>query len=125
MYINFWYPMIRSEDLGPDKPERAKVLGLNFVIFRDSRGRARVLSDTCVHRGGSLGGAWELGKNARIVDDCVVCPYHGWEFNGDGDCQNIPSIGYGKKCPNNRKGGHIPVQEYVPPRKDSTHEWYP
>jgi phenylpropionate dioxygenase-like ring-hydroxylating dioxygenase large terminal subunit len=111
MYINFWYPMIRSEDLGPDKPERARVLGLSFVIYRDSHGRARVLSDTCVHRGGSLGGAWELGKNPRIVDDCVVCPYHGWEFDGDGNCRNIPSIGYGKKPPARAKVDAYPTVE--------------
>lgn len=111
MYINFWYPMIRSEDLGPDKPERVKVLGLNFAVFRDSEGKARVLSDTCVHRGGSLGGAWELGKNPRIVDGCVVCPYHGWEFNGAGECVNIPSIGYGKKPPPRAKVDSYPVTE--------------
>lgn len=111
MYINFWYPIIRSEDLGPDKPERAKVLGVNFVAFRDQEGRARVLSDTCVHRGGSLGGAWELGQNPRIVNGCVVCPYHGWEYDGTGQCVNIPSIGYGKKPPARAKVDAYPVQE--------------
>ncbi|MEZ5473914.1 MAG: aromatic ring-hydroxylating dioxygenase subunit alpha [Steroidobacteraceae bacterium] len=111
MYINFWYPMVRSEDLGPDKPERTKVLGLNFVIYRDSKGRPHVLSDTCVHRGGSLGGAWELGKTNRIVDDCIVCPYHGWEYDGDGDCKNIPSIGYGKKVPGRAKVDAYPTVE--------------
>lgn len=111
MYINFWYPMIRSEDLGPDKPERVKVLGLNFVAFRDAAGQARILSDTCVHRGGSLGGAWELGQNPRIVDGCVVCPYHGWEYNGAGECVNIPSIGYGKKTPPRAKVDSYPAQE--------------
>ncbi|MCC5794140.1 MAG: aromatic ring-hydroxylating dioxygenase subunit alpha [Chromatiales bacterium] len=111
MYINFWYPIIRSEDLGPDKPERAKVLGVNLVAFRDQEGNARVLSDTCVHRGGSLGGAWELGSNPRIVNGCVVCPYHGWEFGGDGVCKNIPSIGYGKKPPARAKIDSYPVQE--------------
>ena len=111
MYINFWYPIIRSEDLGPDKPERAKVLGVNFVVFRDQEGRARVLSDTCVHRGGSLGGAWELGQNPRVVNGCVVCPYHGWEYNGEGECTNIPSIGYGKKPPARAKVDAYPVQE--------------
>ncbi len=111
MYINFWYPMIRSEDLGPDRPERTKVLGLNFAIYRDSKGRAHVLSDTCVHRGGSLGGAWQLGKAPRIVDDCVVCPYHGWEFGSDGACRNIPSIGYGTKPPGRAKVDSYPTTE--------------
>ena len=70
MYINFWYPMIRSEDLGPGKPEKVKVLGLNFAVFRNAAGEAVTLSDTCVHRGGSLSGPWELNQQPRCrIDD--------------------------------------------------------
>lgn len=111
MYVNFWYPIIRSEDLGPDKPEKVAVLGVNLVAFRDQEGNAAVLSDTCVHRGGSLGGAWSAGSAPRIVDGCVVCPYHGWEFGSDGKCRNIPSIGYGTKPPPRAKVDAYPVQE--------------
>ena len=111
MYINFWYPIVRSEDLAPDQPEKVKVLGVNLVAFRDQDGQARVLSDTCVHRGGSLGGAWSAGNAPRIVNGCIVCPYHGWEYGGDGECKNIPSIGYGKKPPSRAKVDAYPVQE--------------
>ena len=110
MYINFWYPIVRSEDLG-DQPVKQMVLGVNLVAFRDSDGKAQVLSDTCVHRGGSLGGAWSAGDAPRIVDGCIVCPYHGWEFNGKGECVNIPSIGYGTKTPARAKVDSYPVQE--------------
>ena len=85
MYINFWYPVCKTDELKPDAPRRVELLGLRFVAFRDSAGAARVLSDTCVHRGGSLG----LGK---LVDDCVQCPYHGWQFDGAGRCVRIPSM---------------------------------
>jgi phenylpropionate dioxygenase-like ring-hydroxylating dioxygenase large terminal subunit len=111
MYINFWYPIVRSEDLGPDAPYKAKVLGCNVVAFRDQTGEARVLSDTCTHRGASLGGPWSLTGRPRIVDGCIVCPYHGWEFGGDGECKNIPSIGYGTKTPARAKVDSYPVQE--------------
>ena len=111
MYINFWYPIIRSEDLSYDNPEKAKVLGSNLVVFRDQEGKARVLSDTCTHRGGSLGGAWSAGDTPRIINGCVVCPYHGWEFGGDGECKNIPSIGYGTKTPPRAKVDSYPVEE--------------
>ena len=115
MYINFWYPIIRSEDLGPDQPEKVSLLGVNVVVFRDDEGEAHVLSDTCVHRGGSLGGAWSGPENApRIINGCIVCPYHGWEFGGDGQCKNIPSIGYGKKPP-----ARLPPRRYsTPPDAD-------
>lgn len=111
MYINFWYPITRSEDLAGDAPEKVKVLGINLVVFRDKEGTAHVLSDTCVHRGGSLGGAWSAGDAPRIIDDCVVCPYHGWEFDGNGECKNIPSIGYGTKTPPRAKIDSYPVEE--------------
>jgi phenylpropionate dioxygenase-like ring-hydroxylating dioxygenase large terminal subunit len=111
MYINFWYPIIRSEDLAHDTPQKAKVLGCNLVVFRDQEGKARVLSDTCTHRGASLGGAWSNVGKPRIVNGCVVCPYHGWEFGGDGECKNIPSIGYGTKPPPRAKVDSYPVQE--------------
>jgi len=112
MYINFWYPIVRSEDLAMDTPKKVKVLGVNLVAFRDESGDAAVISDTCVHRGGSLGGAWSAGPNVpRIQNGCVVCPYHGWEFNKDGDCVNIPSIGYGTATPPRAKVDAYPVQE--------------
>jgi phenylpropionate dioxygenase-like ring-hydroxylating dioxygenase large terminal subunit len=112
MYINFWYPVVRSEDLAPGKPEKVNIFGLNFVAFRDDEGKARVLSDTCCHRGGSLGGVWSSLENApRIVNGCIVCPYHGWEFNGDGKCVNIPSIGYGTDTPPRAKIDGYPVEE--------------
>jgi phenylpropionate dioxygenase-like ring-hydroxylating dioxygenase large terminal subunit len=112
MYINFWYPIIRSEDLAPGKPEKVKVLGLNFVAFRDGENNAHVLSDTCCHRGGSLGGAWSSLENApRIINGCIVCPYHGWEFNGEGKCENVPSLGYGTKTPPRAKVDGYPVEE--------------
>ena len=77
MYINFWYPVAKSEEITTQKPLKVEILSLNFVAFRDEAGQAHVLSDICVHRGGSLAEGW-------IQDDCVVCPYHGWRYSGDG-----------------------------------------
>lgn len=112
MYINFWYPIVRSEDLEVNKPQKVKVLGVNLVAFRTQDGSVNVLSDTCVHRGGSLGGGWSAGDNSpRVVNGCIVCPYHGWEFNGKGECVNIPSIGYGSKVPARAKIDAYPTQE--------------
>jgi phenylpropionate dioxygenase-like ring-hydroxylating dioxygenase large terminal subunit len=85
MYINFWYPIARSEDVGADKPFRTQVLGLRFVAFRDDAGQAHVLHDVCIHRGGSLGKGW-------VRDNSVVCPYHGWRFGSDGKCTQIPTL---------------------------------
>ena len=104
MYINFWYPLALGSAVTAYQPLRVKVLSLSFVAFRDTQGRARVLADTCIHRGGSLG----LGK---IKGDHVACPYHGWEFGGDGQCKRIPSLGDDAKLPSRAKVDAYPVQE--------------
>ena len=79
MFINFWYTAGRSTDV-TDTPVRRRMLGQDFVLFRDTTGRVRCLADTCIHRGASLG----LGK---VKGDCIQCPYHGWQFGGDGACR--------------------------------------
>ena len=103
MYINFWYPMAVGDELA-DGPLKVRCMGLDFVVFRDSRGEAHCLSNTCVHRGGSLGAG-------KVVGDHVQCPYHGWEFGGDGRCHKIPSLGPDAKIPGRVRADAYPVQE--------------
>ncbi|MBV6423611.1 MAG: hypothetical protein NAOJABEB_01410 [Steroidobacteraceae bacterium] len=104
MFINFWYPVIRSADLGTT-PQRVRILAHDFVVFRDAAGKAAVLSDTCVHRGGSLSG----GK--CMEDGTVRCPYHGWRFDRDGHCTRIPSLGINAKIPARARVDAYPVEE--------------
>ena len=103
MYINFWYVAGRSEDFA-DQPVRRRMLGQDFVLFRDSQGIARCLANTCTHRGGSLG-------NGKIKGDCIQCPYHGWQFNGDGECTRIPSLGANARIPARTRVDAYPTTE--------------
>jgi phenylpropionate dioxygenase-like ring-hydroxylating dioxygenase large terminal subunit len=104
MYINFWYPVFISSEL-TNNPVRVRIMKHDFVAFRDSKGKAAVLSDTCIHRGGSLAG----GKCKE--DGTVQCPYHGWRFNSDGICTRIPSLGIKAKIPARARVDAYPVQE--------------
>lgn len=104
MYINFWYPVCLSEELGIDAPLRAQILGLKFVAFRDAEGEARVLADTCAHRGGSL-------SKGRVVNGRIACPYHGWQYAGSGICQSIPVLEDSGKIPARAKVDSYPVIE--------------
>lgn len=104
MLINFWYAAELSSAV-TDKPVKARMLGQNFVLFRDSSGKAHCLSNVCLHRCGSLADGWV--SNGR-----VVCPYHGWEFNGGGQCERIPSLGPGQAPVTARaRVDSYPVQE--------------
>ncbi len=103
MFINFWYAAEESANV-TDKLMRVTMLGQDFVLFRDSAGQAHCLSDVCSHRGGSLG----LGK---LKGDCVECPYHGWQFNGEGVCTKIPSMETDAKIPSRAKVDSYPIIE--------------
>ena len=91
MYINFWYPMTTTAEL-TDKPLKVRALGQDFVVFRDTQGKANCLANICTHRGGSLAGG-------KIKGDCIQCPYHGWQFDGEGNCKKIPSLGANATVP--------------------------
>jgi phthalate 4,5-dioxygenase oxygenase subunit len=76
-----WLPACLSEEVvEPDgTPVRARVLGEDLVVFRDTKGRLGVLGEQCPHRGASLA----FGRN----EDCGLrCLYHGWKFDVDGNC---------------------------------------
>ncbi len=103
MFINFWYPAEWSAELA-DRPLLRRMLGHDFVLFRDTDGTARCLSNTCAHRGGSLGGG-------KLVNGAVQCPYHGWQFAGDGRCQRIPSLGAAARIPPRARVDAYPVEE--------------
>jgi phenylpropionate dioxygenase-like ring-hydroxylating dioxygenase large terminal subunit len=58
----------------------------------------------CVHRGGSLAGG-------RISGDCIECPYHGWRFDGEGQCRRIPSLGRAARIPGRARVDAYPTEE--------------
>lgn len=104
MFINFWYAAALSSEVTMEKPIKVKMLGQHFALFRDSSGTARCVSDICIHRCASLSGG-------KVKGDCVECPYHGWQFDGDGVCQRIPSMGVNAKIPARAKIDGYPTQE--------------
>ncbi len=103
MFINFWYPAAISGEL-TDAPQQVRMLEQDFVLFRDDSGTARCLSSVCVHRGGSL-------AHGKIKGDCIECPYHGWQFNGEGHCTRVPSMGPEAKIPGRARVDAYPTKE--------------
>src|SRR3954469_7387991 len=81
-----WLPACLSEEVAePDgTPVRARLLGVDLVVFRDTKGRVGVMDERCPHRGASL----VFGRN----EDCGLrCLYHGWKFGVDGEIQEMAS----------------------------------
>ena len=78
----YWQPVGLSSDL-TDLPSPVRVLGEDLVLFRDGRGRPGLLEAHCCHRGTSL----EYG---RVEAAGVRCCYHGWLFDIEGRCLDMP-----------------------------------
>ncbi|HAM24541.1 MAG TPA: aromatic ring-hydroxylating dioxygenase subunit alpha [Actinobacteria bacterium] len=85
MLKNFWWPVEFSDNV-TQKVMGMQAVGQRFVLWRDSKGEVHCLSDLCIHRGGPLSEGWLTEDK-----DSVICPYHGWEYGGDGGCTRIPA----------------------------------
>ena len=81
-----WIAACMSEEVAePDgAPVRARLLGEDLVVFRDSDGRLGVIDEYCPHRRVSL----VLGRN----EECGLrCLYHGWKVDVDGNILEMAS----------------------------------
>ena len=82
----YWFPAIPSFELPSPNcpPKRARLLGEDLVVFRDSSGRPGMVAQSCPHRGASL----FFGRNE---EGGLRCVYHGWKFDTTGACVDMPS----------------------------------
>ncbi|XP_062076553.1 protochlorophyllide-dependent translocon component 52, chloroplastic-like [Humulus lupulus] len=80
-----WYPIMPVCDLDKRRPHAKKVMGLDVVVWWDRNESAwKVFDDSCPHRLAPL-------SEGRIDQwGRLQCVYHGWCFNGSGDCKFIP-----------------------------------
>ena len=86
LFRRFWWPIAMIGDLGdPDgDPIRIKLLGENLVAYRDTNNDVGVMDFYCPHRRAGM----FFGRN----EECGLrCVYHGWKFDKDGNCTDMPS----------------------------------
>ena len=79
-----WYVAAFSHEVG-DKPIARTILGIPLAIFRRSDRTPAAVLDRCAHRNTPL-------SEGEVVGDCLQCPYHGWEFDGEGACTKVPGL---------------------------------
>lgn len=82
----YWLPALQTADL-PEKdgaPVRVRLLCENLVAFRTTDGRIGLVDHACPHRCASL----FFGRNE---ENGLRCLYHGWKFDVDGRCVEVPN----------------------------------
>jgi phthalate 4,5-dioxygenase oxygenase subunit len=82
----YWVPILQSCEIAePDGPQvRVQILGEKLLAFRDTEGKAGLISEFCSHRGVSL----YFGRNE---EGGIRCAYHGLKFTRTGQCVDVPS----------------------------------
>lgn len=82
----YWIPALLSRELERDAaPVRLMLLGERLIAFRDSAGRVGIMDQRCPHRCASL----FFGRNEH---NGIRCTYHGWKFDVDGNCLEMPNV---------------------------------
>ncbi len=95
LFRRFWIPVALSEEIpGPDcDPVKVKILGEDLIVFKDSEGRPGLVDAYCPHRGAPM----FFGRNEESGLRCV---YHGWKFDVEGNCTDLPNAPEGETFKN-------------------------
>lgn len=86
-----WYPVALAGELGDDAPVAVELLGTWWVLARLG-GELTAFVDECPHRLIPL-------SDGAICDATLQCAYHGWRFDAEGTCTEVPSAGPGAAIP--------------------------
>lgn len=80
----FWYPVMPIAKL-TESSQPFQLLGENLVLWLDSAGSPAAVRDRCCHRSAKL-------SKGVVIEGAIRCPYHGWSFNAEGTCTNVPQL---------------------------------
>ncbi|MCH5645223.1 MULTISPECIES: Rieske 2Fe-2S domain-containing protein [unclassified Gordonia (in: high G+C Gram-positive bacteria)] len=89
-----WHCLGLIDEFDDGKPHSVQIFGTKLVVWatRDENGEVKlnVLDAFCRHMGADL-------SQGSIKDDGnVACPFHGWQWKGNGRCAGVP---YAKRNP--------------------------
>lgn len=96
----FWHPVMRVQDFPAEEPVGIELLGEQLVLAR-LNGRIVAMQDLCRHFQAQL----SLGEIATRADgqQCLMCKYHGWQYDTDGQCVAIPQLLPDREIPREAK----------------------
>ncbi len=106
-FRRFWVPALLPAELpSPDcPPVRVRLMGEDLVAFRDTDGKVGLVDEACPHRRASL----FLGRN----EECGLrCVYHGWKFDVNGTCTDMPNEPDEYRFQNRVRITAYPTREY-------------
>ncbi|KXU86836.1 ring-hydroxylating oxygenase subunit alpha [Caballeronia megalochromosomata] len=101
----YWQPVALVEELPAERPVKAvRLMGQDFVVFKDEQGRYGMLDRDCPHRGADLAAG-------RLEGGGLRCAFHGWLFDATGRCLSTPGEPVGSTLCNKVRQSAYPVIE--------------
>ncbi|CAN5603484.1 Rieske 2Fe-2S domain-containing protein [soil metagenome] len=106
-----WFAVAESPDLAVGQTKAAYYFDRHLALWRDETGVAHTSDAFCPHLGAHFG-------HGGHVDGCeLVCPFHGWKFDAEGNNSDIP---YSERTNGRAKVKAFPTQE----RNGFIYAWY-
>ncbi|MCX7237226.1 Rieske 2Fe-2S domain-containing protein [Polynucleobacter sp.] len=106
-FRQFWQPIALSKELvqKDGSPLCVKIMGEEFIAFRNTRGELGLVDSKCPHRGANL----FYGRN----EECGIrCVFHGWKFDIDGMPMELPNVPPGAQYHETIRLRSFPVAEF-------------
>ena len=80
----FWQPVALSDQVAAGKAKTVRVFCEELTLYRGTSGQPYLVAGRCAHRCTRLATGW-------VEDEEIRCVYHGWKYDGSGQCVEIPS----------------------------------
>ncbi|WP_101760044.1 Rieske 2Fe-2S domain-containing protein [Oceanicoccus sp. KOV_DT_Chl] len=106
MLKNFWYPVLVNTDLSEGSVCEIRLFDQSIAVYRGHNGVVHALEDACAHRSAPL-------SKGKVIANQLRCPYHGWSYDGQGQCQHIPALEQNKSIPKAATVSSYPIMEAV------------
>jgi phenylpropionate dioxygenase-like ring-hydroxylating dioxygenase large terminal subunit len=84
-FIEGWYWVLASKELGRGKVKGVNVIGRELAIYRGFDGQLVSVDAYCPHMGANL-------AEGKVEGNGLRCFFHNWKFDAEGNCIDIPCL---------------------------------
>ena len=84
-YPRGWFQVAYSREVDSGQVVGLHYCGRRLICYRGASGTPYVLDAYCPHLGA------DIAVGGAVAEDCIVCPFHGWRFDGAGQCVEQPN----------------------------------
>lgn len=99
-----WYVIADADQVRRGRPRVLRRFGEALVLWRDAEGRVVGMPDRCPHRGAPL-------HRGRVREGVIECPFHGFAFDGRGQCVRMPCEGDATGLVSRYRGAALELRE--------------